>query len=158
MKRLVGKVAVITGGATGIGEAISKLFAREGAQVVVNGYEDDPVDDVVRAIRGEGGEAAPYIGDVSLERHAKQLVETAVNAFGKIDILVNNAGVFPAMAEIQEYPYDAFEPLLKNNIRTAFTVTKLPGSNTPSGLSTRARNCTAPVAGSTTSPEKSSVP
>ena len=54
MNRLAGKVAIVTGGATGIGEAISKKFAREGAFVVVNGFPEDPVNEVVQEIRKEG--------------------------------------------------------------------------------------------------------
>src|SRR5881275_49138 len=118
MRRLEGKVAIVTGGATGIGEAISKLFAVEGAKVVVNGFPEDPVAKVAESIRNAGGTAAAFIGDVSNEGAAMECVAFAVENYGKLDILINNAGVFPVMEEIHNYPTDAFDYLLKNNIRT----------------------------------------
>lgn len=122
--RLQNKVAIVTGGATGIGEAICKKFAREGASVIVNGFLDDPVNEVVLEIRKEGGEAAGYIGDISLEEAARECVAFAVTQYGKIDILINNAGTFPAMEETDAYPVEAFDYMLKNNIRSAFMMTR----------------------------------
>lgn len=124
MNRLKDKVAIVTGGGTGIGEAICKKFAREGASVVVSGFPEDPVHDVVRAIMQEGGEAAPFIADISKEENASACVQFAINTYGRLNILINNAGVFPVMEEIQNFPIDAFDYLLKNNIRTTFLMTR----------------------------------
>ncbi|HVF96836.1 MAG TPA: SDR family oxidoreductase, partial [Flavisolibacter sp.] len=124
MNRLQNKVAIVTGGATGIGEAICKKFAREGCRVVVSGFPEDPVHDVVREIMQEGGDATPFMADISVEENAMRCVEFAVNTYGKLDILINNAGVFPVMEEVQNYPIDAFDYLMKNNIRTAFLMTR----------------------------------
>ncbi|RYE01881.1 MAG: SDR family oxidoreductase [Sphingobacteriales bacterium] len=124
MNRLAGKVAIVTGGATGIGEAISRKFAREGAFVIVNGFPEDPVNDVVRDILQESGVASAFIGDVSQEGVAMECVNYAVSTYGKLDILINNAGVFPVMEMIENFPIDAFEYLLKNNIRSAFLMTR----------------------------------
>jgi NAD(P)-dependent dehydrogenase (short-subunit alcohol dehydrogenase family) len=124
MRRLEGKVAIVTGGATGIGEAISKLFAVEGAKVIVSGFPEDPVNDVAEDIRKAGGEASAFIADISHEGAAMECVAFAVSNYGKLDILISNAGVFPVMEEIQNYPTDAFEYLLKNNVRTTFLMTK----------------------------------
>ncbi|GAA4343093.1 glucose 1-dehydrogenase [Flaviaesturariibacter amylovorans] len=124
MNRLAGKVAIVTGGATGIGEAISRKFAREGALVVVNGFPEDPVNDVVRDILQESGQAAAFIGDVAQESVALECVAYAVKTFGKLDILINNAGVFPVMELIENYPLEAFEYLLKNNVRSAYLMTR----------------------------------
>jgi NAD(P)-dependent dehydrogenase (short-subunit alcohol dehydrogenase family) len=124
MRRLEGKSAIVTGAATGIGEAIAHKFAREGARVVVSGLAGDPIGDVVRAIIAAGGTAVGYEGDISEEHHAEGCVRAAVDAFGKLDILVNNAGSFPVMAETQSYPVVVFEKMLRNNIRTAFLMTK----------------------------------
>src|SRR5437763_15590178 len=97
MNRLLNKVAIITGGGTGIGEAICKKFAREGARVVVCGFPEDPVHDVVRDIMRDGGDASPYSADLSEEANARGCIEFTLRTYGHIDILINNAGVFPVM-------------------------------------------------------------
>lgn len=124
MRRLEDKVAIVTGGATGIGEAICKKFALEGAKVIVNGFPEDPVQDVVNDIRKMGGEASAFIADISHEGNAMECVGFAVATYGKLDILINNAGVFPVVEEIHNYPTDAFEYLIKNNVRSTFLMTK----------------------------------
>jgi NAD(P)-dependent dehydrogenase (short-subunit alcohol dehydrogenase family) len=125
MERLLeGKVAIVTGGGTGIGEAICKKFALEGARVIVAGFHEDPVDDVVREIHNRGGHAISYKGDLSVEEIAIDCIKNTLKIYGKVDILINNAGVFPAVGYIQEYPTRAYEYLLKNNIQTTFMMTK----------------------------------
>lgn len=123
-KRLEGKVAIVTGGGAGIGEAICKKFAREGASVVVVGLDSDPVREVVDEILSEGGRAIGYLGDVSEEKTAKSCVAAAVEEFGKLDILINNAGVFPATSTLDKYPVEAFEYMVKNNIYSAFMMSR----------------------------------
>lgn len=123
-RRLEGKVAIITGAGTGIGEAIAHKFAKEGAKVVVNGLPDDPVQEVAEAINQYGGEAIAYPGDVSDPAHAQTCVQTAIDKYGRLDVLVNNAGVFLATAETQDYPIDAFDETIRMNIRSAFLMTK----------------------------------
>lgn len=124
MRRLENKVAIVTGGATGIGEAISKKFALEGAKVVVNGYPEDPVQNVVNDIRNMGGEASAFIADISYDGNAMECIAFAVATYEKLDILINNAGVFPVMDEIQNFSIEAFEYLIKNNVRTTFLMTR----------------------------------
>lgn len=124
MKRLEEKVAIVTGGATGIGEAISKKFAREGARVLVAGLEADPVEKVVQEIRANGGEAESCMLDISNEDNAKTCVQLALGHWNKLDILINNAGVFPQVATTEEFSTDAFDNLIKNNVRSAFFMTK----------------------------------
>ena len=122
--RLEDKVALVTGGATGIGEAISHKFAYEGAKVLVAGLPDDPVDDVVAAIKTFGGEAVAFKGDVADEAAARACVDLAVSTFGRLDVLVNNAGVFVATAETDQYPVEDFDRTLRNNLRSAFLMCK----------------------------------
>lgn len=122
--RLDGKVAIVTGGATGIGEAICHKFADEGAKVVCVGLETDPVDDVVNGITERGFPIVGFKGDVSSETTAEQAVRFAVSTFGKLDVLVNNAGVFLAVAETDKFPIDAFDATLRNNLRSTFLMTR----------------------------------
>jgi NAD(P)-dependent dehydrogenase (short-subunit alcohol dehydrogenase family) len=123
-KRLVDKVAITTGAAAGIGEAIAHKFAKEGAKVIVNGLPDDPVDDVVASIRQHGGEATGFSGDISEEQNAKSCIEMAIFTYGKLNVLVNNAGVFLTNAEIDQYPIEDFDRTLRMNLRSAFLMTK----------------------------------
>jgi len=122
--RLDGKVAIITGGATGIGEAISHKFTREGAKIVVCGLADDPVDAVVAAIAANRGTAIAFKGDVSGETHAQACVQAAIDAFGRLDILINNAGVFLTNATTESYPVADFDQTIRMNLRSAFLMTK----------------------------------
>jgi NAD(P)-dependent dehydrogenase (short-subunit alcohol dehydrogenase family) len=123
-RHLEGKVAVVTGGGTGIGEAICRRFAREGAKVVVNGLPDDPIEDVAGAIAKEGGEATAFAGDVSEEKNARACIEAAIATYGGLDVLVNNAGVLLANAETDKMPVEKFDEQFRCNVRSAFLMTK----------------------------------
>jgi NAD(P)-dependent dehydrogenase (short-subunit alcohol dehydrogenase family) len=122
--RLKDKVAIITGGGTGIGEAVAHKFFREGAQVMICGLPGDPVDDVANRINGLGGKAVPFSGDLSDEKTVEKAIEFAVREFGRIDILVNNAGVFTHMNETKDFETKFFDELYFNNIRSVFLMTK----------------------------------
>jgi NAD(P)-dependent dehydrogenase (short-subunit alcohol dehydrogenase family) len=93
--RLEGKVALITGGASGMGKVASALFAREGAKVVLTDVADEAGEVAAGEIRREGGEAEYVRADVSKESDAKAMVDAAVERFGGLHILYNNAGVMP---------------------------------------------------------------
>jgi NAD(P)-dependent dehydrogenase (short-subunit alcohol dehydrogenase family) len=122
--RLAGKVALVTGGGTGIGEAICKKFALEGAQVAVNGLEDDPIEDVARDIVTQGGSAFALPGDVSIDIEAREVVERTIAHYGRLDVLVNNAGVLLTHAATDHVPVEQFDTHVRNNIRSAFLMTK----------------------------------
>ncbi len=91
--RLEGKVALITGGASGMGMVASKLFASEGARVVLTDVNDEAAEATARSISDEGGEAIHVHADVSKEGDAEAMVAKAVDTFGRLDVLYNNAGV-----------------------------------------------------------------
>jgi NAD(P)-dependent dehydrogenase (short-subunit alcohol dehydrogenase family) len=93
MGRLDGKVALITGGASGMGMVASHLFASEGAKVVLTDVSDDAGLQVAKEIRAAGGEATYVHADVSAETDAKAMVDTAVGTYGGLTVLYNNAGV-----------------------------------------------------------------
>ena len=92
--RLKDKVAIITGGGTGIGRGIALKFGQEGAYVVVCGRREKPLQDTVETIKKAGGEAIYVLVDVSVFKQIEEMVETVLMKFGQIDILVNNAGVY----------------------------------------------------------------
>ncbi len=90
--RLKDKVAIITGGSSGIGRAITLGYVKEGAKVVIAALHEDPCRETVREVEDLGGQAVYFTLDVSdLGKH-RELLDTAVNTFGKADILVNDAG------------------------------------------------------------------
>ena len=95
MSKLTGKVEVVTGASKGIGAAIAKSLAAEGASVVVN-YASSKAgaDTVVAAITAAGGKAVAVPGDVSKAAEAQGIIEAAIKNYGRLDILVNNSGVY----------------------------------------------------------------
>lgn len=117
MPKLSGKVAVVTGASKGIGAAIAKALAAEGAKVVVNyATSKEGADKVVRKITAEGGQAIAVQGDVSKTAQAQGLVDAAIKEFGKLDILVNNSGV---------YEFGSIEQVNEENYRRMFDVNVL---------------------------------
>jgi NAD(P)-dependent dehydrogenase (short-subunit alcohol dehydrogenase family) len=93
-ERLKGKVAIVTGGGSGIGRAACELFAEEGAQVVVADIEQGQGESVAAGIKSGGGQAQFVLTDISREEDAARLTGETVRIFGGVDILVNNAAVF----------------------------------------------------------------
>lgn len=122
--RLEGKVAIVTGAGTGIGEAIAHKFAKEGARVIVCGLPDDPVEDVAKAIRANKGEAVAFGADVSEESGARACVDLALKKFKRLNVLINNAGVFLDNAMTDDYPIEDFDETIRMNIRSAFLMTR----------------------------------
>jgi NAD(P)-dependent dehydrogenase (short-subunit alcohol dehydrogenase family) len=90
--RLNNKVVLITGGGSGIGEAIAKVFAREGAKVAITGRRKDELGRVAQDIERAGGKALALPGSVTVETDVREAVAATVKTFGRLDVLVNNAG------------------------------------------------------------------
>jgi 3-oxoacyl-[acyl-carrier protein] reductase len=116
MSKLKGKVAVVTGASKGIGAAIAKALAAEGASVVVN-YASSKAgaDKVVAAIAAAGGKAVAVGGDVSKAADAQGLIAAAIKNYGRLDILVNNSGVYE-FSPIDSFTEESFHKLFNVNV------------------------------------------
>jgi NAD(P)-dependent dehydrogenase (short-subunit alcohol dehydrogenase family) len=125
--QLQDKVAIVTGGARGIGRGIALTLAREGAQVAVN-YVNNPdaAEAVVQAICDEGGSARAIQADVGAYAEAERLVETTLQAFGRIDILVNNAGIV-ARKSILDISLEEWDRVVHTNFYGCFHCSRLVG-------------------------------
>ena len=104
--RLLGKSALVTGAAKGIGRATAELFAAEGARVVVSDIDREGLDRLCERLEGRGAEVAAVVGDVSRPDDARSMVRTAVERYGRLDVLVANAGVIPLRTITEATPAD----------------------------------------------------
>jgi len=116
MSKLTGKVAIVTGASKGIGAAIAKSLAAEGASVIVNYASSQAgADAVVSAITTAGGKAFAVRGDVSKAKEAQGLIDAAIKNFGRLDILVNNSGVYE-FSPIESFTEEQFHKIFNINV------------------------------------------
>jgi NAD(P)-dependent dehydrogenase (short-subunit alcohol dehydrogenase family) len=123
--RLASKVAIVTGGDSGIGRAVAVLFAREGADVVISHLEEE--EDAIRTaeiIEDEGGKAVTIAGDIGEFDHCREIVDLAMRKFGKIDILVNNAGEQHPDKEITQISQKQLTRTFQTNVFGMFYLTQ----------------------------------
>lgn len=120
MNALANKVAIVTGASTGIGYETARLFAKEGAAVVVAARRQRELDALAESINAEGGRALALAGDVSEERFSKALVELATGHFGGLDIAFNNAGILGATGMVPEMSQAAWNQVISTNLTSAF--------------------------------------
>jgi len=120
MTLLNDKIAIVTGASSGIGRAAAKLFAREGARLVVNGRRQDALDALVSEIESEGGKAIAVAGDVREEALQVRLVETALSRFGGLDVAFNNAGALGEMGPVTGLSLDGWRETIETNLTAAF--------------------------------------
>ncbi len=123
MLRLEGKIAIVTGGGSGIGRATALLFAREGARVVVGTNNPEDHAPLIREAEGLTGSIIAVEMDVSREEDARRLVETAVRGYGGLDILVNNAGVVTT-AVVTEETEERWQRMIDVNLKGVFLCSK----------------------------------
>jgi NAD(P)-dependent dehydrogenase (short-subunit alcohol dehydrogenase family) len=117
--RLDGKVAMVTGAASGIGEQIARLYARQGAAVVIGDRDEQGSRRVAEAIAGEGGRAVVQQLDVTNAQSAEEAVRAAIGAFGGLHILVNNAGV-GYVGDVLETDEGEYDKLMAVNVKGVF--------------------------------------
>ena len=123
MGRLDGKVALVTGGGSGIGRASCELFAREGARVVVADWRREAADETAERIRGEGGEAIATSGDVAVAADAERMVGETIARFGRVDVLMSNAGQ-ELVASVLETDEAQWDRVLGTNLKGCFLCAK----------------------------------
>ncbi|MFP8489093.1 SDR family NAD(P)-dependent oxidoreductase [Gracilimonas sp. Q87] len=118
------KVAIVTGGAKGIGESTALLFAKEGAKVVVSDIDEENGKNVVEAIKENGGEAIFLKSDASKAEDHEELVKKTVGTYGKLDIAINNAGIGGPLSKTAEYPIDGWNNVINLNLNGVFYGTR----------------------------------
>jgi NAD(P)-dependent dehydrogenase (short-subunit alcohol dehydrogenase family) len=116
MGRLESKVALVTGASSGMGYEIAKLFAKEGASVVVIARRKEKLAELIAKIEADGGNGIAVAGDVTSEEDVQNAVKTAIQEFGKLDIVVNNAGILDKMKPVTELDDDLWNAVLNVNL------------------------------------------
>jgi NAD(P)-dependent dehydrogenase (short-subunit alcohol dehydrogenase family) len=123
--RLAGKVALVTGSGRGIGRAIARRFAEEGASVLVTARTESEICAVAEEIARAGGQAAHIAADVSTEHGCEAIVREAREKLGDIHILVNNAGIYGPVKALEEISPAEWDEVVAANLRSAFLMSRL---------------------------------
>jgi NAD(P)-dependent dehydrogenase (short-subunit alcohol dehydrogenase family) len=122
---LQNKVALITGSGRGIGRAMAKLFAQEGARVFLTARTEAELSATAKEIVAAHGEAAYITADLTREADCPHVVAAAHEKFARIDILVNNAGHYGPVVPLEDYPLEEFDSVIAVHLRAAFVLSKL---------------------------------
>ena len=117
MKRLQGKVAIITGGAQGMGASTAELFAKEGAKVVIADFNEEKSIALVEKIKSAGGEAAFIKTDVSIAESVEAMVKFAVDTYGELNVAVNNAAITPDDKPLDELDITYWDKLMSVDLK-----------------------------------------
>ena len=123
MTRLTGKSAVITGGGTGIGQAIALAFAREGAQVAVAGRRKEKLDETLHLLQQAGCSALALECDVTKAADTQRVVKSAEGAFGKVNVLVNNAGAL-SVSTVENITEEDWDRVMATNVKGPFLMSR----------------------------------
>jgi len=122
--KLKNKVAIITGAASGMGEATAKLFAKEGAKVVVSDINVENVNRVVEEIKSLGGNALGVVCDVGIQEQIMNLVEKTLETYNKIDILMNNAGIMDNFYPVGDLDEELWDKVMNVNLKGPYLLSK----------------------------------
>ncbi|ALC91561.1 3-ketoacyl-ACP reductase [Bacillus sp. FJAT-18017] len=120
MGKLDGKVAIVTGAGSGMARATAKLYAKEGAKVVLAEFNETTLNEALEEIKSAGGDAVAIRTDVSKEEDIKAMIQKALATYGKLDILANVAGVFDAMKSVENTTNEMFERVMGINVKGQF--------------------------------------
>ncbi len=123
--RLAGKVAVITGGDSGIGRAVAIAYAREGADVLISYLDEhDDAEETRKWVEQAGRKAVLVPGDVADAAHCRSIIDTAISEFGHLEVLVNNAAMQRTHEKIEDIPDEEWDRTLATNLSAFFYLTK----------------------------------
>src|SRR5271155_5546810 len=122
---LENKIALITGSGRGIGRAMAKLFAKEGASVFLTARTESELAATAREIEAGGGQASFVTADLTQASETEKVILAARRKFARVDILVNNAGHYGPVVPVEEYPLEEFDKVIAVHLRAAFLLSKL---------------------------------
>lgn len=122
--RFQGKVAIVTGGSKGLGKAIAKQLAHEGASVVINGRDMNALEEATQEIRREGGQITAIQADVSKSEDVKAMIDKVIEDYDRIDILINNAAVFAESVRIMDLEEEEWDRVMTTNLKGVFLCAK----------------------------------
>jgi NAD(P)-dependent dehydrogenase (short-subunit alcohol dehydrogenase family) len=122
--QLEGKVALVTGGGSGIGEASAKLMAKEGARVGVLGRTESELRKVCEEIKSEGGKALPLVSDISKPDEIQRAVEEIISEWDRLDIVFANAGINGVWAPLEKLETEEWDKTLEVNLKGTFLTVK----------------------------------
>ena len=122
--KLQNKVAVVTGAGSGMGKAITILFAKEGAKVIAADMNQETLNKVVAEITANGGTTKPVIANVTKEQDIQNMIDAAVNTFGSLDILVNNAGIMDNFVPAADVTDELWEKVFAVNVTGPMRATR----------------------------------
>ena len=122
--KLQGKVAIVTGAASGMGKQIAKLYAKEGAKVVVSDLNLDGANETVEEIKAAGGEAIAMKTNVAVEEDVQELVDSTVEKYGTVDVLVNNAGIMDGFEPAGDVVDERWERVFAVNTTSVMRMTR----------------------------------